>query len=61
MTLYYDRDGNLCEIEQVIGERALIYAKPGQTIDVSKSWYVVRINGQLPDVIETLDGYVEVV
>jgi|LakMenEpi03Oct11_1017367.scaffolds.fasta_scaffold35232_2 hypothetical protein len=60
MSLYRDKNGALCEVEQVSADRALIYAKPGETFDVGQALYIIRREGQLPEISLTLNDYTEV-
>ena len=60
MSYYLDKNGVLCAVEQVSADRALIYAKPGETFDVGQSLYIIRREGQLPEISLTLNDYIEV-
>jgi phage gp46-like protein len=60
MSYYLDKNGVLCEVEQVSADRALIYAKPGETFDVGQALYIIRREGQLPEISLTLNDYTEV-
>jgi phage gp46-like protein len=60
MSLYRDKNGILCGVEQVSADRALIYAKPGETFDVGQSLYIIRREDQLPEISLTLNDYTEV-
>jgi hypothetical protein len=60
MSYYLDKNGVLCEVEQVSADRALIYAKPGETFDVGQFLYIIRREGQLPEISVTLNDYTEV-
>jgi hypothetical protein len=60
MSLYRDKNDALCEVEQVSADRALIYAKPGETFDVAQGMYIIRREGQLPEISLTLNDYTEV-
>jgi phage gp46-like protein len=59
MSYYLDKNGVLCAVEQVSADRALIYAKPGETFDVGQALYIIRREGQLPEISLTLDDYTE--
>ena len=61
MSFYLNKYGILCEVEQVSADRALIYANPGETLDVGRDVYVVREPGQLPKIELNLNDYTEVV
>jgi phage gp46-like protein len=60
MSYYLDKNGVLCAVEQVSADRALIYAKPGETFDVGQNLYIIRREGQLPEISLTLNDYTEV-
>jgi hypothetical protein len=60
MTYYLDKDEVFCTVEQVSADRALIYAKPGETFDVAQDMYIIRREGQLPEISVTLNDYREV-